>query len=149
MRLAGDDDEFLLRMAEVHDSEAHSFEIVEDHVVVVTANLALRRPVARVTLASREARRGCGFLAAAYTVAVWREQVAAGLPILGPCLDCGQPTGCFCDGCGQPRCTVCDDDGSVCTVCQRPTVARHPLAAARPRSSAVDAADGAAPGTQD
>ena len=43
-----------------------------------------------------------------FSMHVQQAQESMGLPILPPCLFCGQPTGCFSDCHNVPSCSICD-----------------------------------------
>lgn len=45
-----------------------------------------------------------------FSLFIWHEQAAAGLPFLAGCNWCGLPTGNFCD---------CDSQTSICTLCEK------------------------------
>ena len=78
--------------------------------------LAARRPVGRLSLATRKERSRCPYLAATHTVEIWATTFERGLTFLPPCA-CGHPTGNFCDLCARAICTDCEnaDDTCLCT----------------------------------
>ena len=119
IRSSGDDELFFERLAQLRLTRASSLLGVEDGVVLVSASLALRRPVGRSQLACWVARLCCRDLAAAFSIYVWRQQASCGLPLLGPCEGCGQPTAGFCSVCGRPHCTACKGAfGPCCSGCR-------------------------------
>ena len=118
IRSSGDDEQFFERLAQLRLTRACSLLGVEDGVVLVSAYLALRRPVGRSQLASWDARLCCRDLAAAFSIYVWRQQASRGLPLLGPCEECGQPTVGYCDVCGRPHCTACKEAFGPCSGCR-------------------------------
>jgi len=82
----------------------------------VLLSVSLRRPIARIQLATRIARIKCVMLRAAYTLYIWSWQKLARLPLTCACTFCGLPTGRWCDSplftgegfCGKAVCTECD-----------------------------------------
>ncbi len=79
--------------------------------------LAATRPVARIGLASPEARWACPALRAASALNVWALQARYGFPQVPQCGACGLPTGSFCDGCGYAFCTMCGEVAADCPRC--------------------------------
>ena len=88
--------------------------------------MAIKRPVGRSHLASREDREECVFLAAAFFLDMRREQIlaftseGARYPLTPPCSRCGLPTGSWCGRyrdvelqCARPLCTTCDKDWGI------------------------------------
>ena len=84
--------------------------------LAATVAIALGRPVGRPALSAVAARRDAAPLRASFTLLLWTEQCAAGLPCTPACRLCGLPTGGFCDDCGFPICSSCEEV-SDCQVC--------------------------------
>ena len=97
------------RYAHEYDGSDAPIDTRYVHEDAVARRLALRRPVARVFLASIEARRLCTFLRAAWSVYMWDQQIANALPLLRGCRSCGHPTGMWCSNCRCAMCSRCDD----------------------------------------
>ena len=101
-------------------------DLVDPSDLLTYQLLAVKRPVGRSHLATKQDRATCILLAAAFFLDVRRAQLEAFLSVgprhalTPPCSCCGIPTGGWCDICSRPLCTGCDDDGATpcCTSCE-------------------------------
>ena len=91
--------------------------------------LERRRPIGRAWLATRYARYMCARLAAAYTLCWQDVHRTWRLPIRMGCVNCGAPTGSFCDNCGDALCADCNEE--FMGICRR----RPPLSNGRVRDT--------------
>ena len=90
-----------------------------------TSEVALRRPVGRIRLCTRESRIECQYLRAAFTMWIWGLQEAEKIKVLPACTWCGLPTGCWCDDCRGAVCTECDHVYSKCRRCEHDPGAKN------------------------
>jgi hypothetical protein len=92
--------------------------------------LAARRPVARVALASREAREACPCLRAAWWLDQATDALLRGEPLWPACQWCGTATGNWCEGApgrvctgehthlgARALCTGCEELHGACRTC--------------------------------
>ncbi len=124
----------LLKQRAAHNFMDSPLDLRAPGIELIFERIASRRPIARIALSEREGRLGERELAAAWAVHVWRLEERAGGHLLPACVDCGTPTGCFCDandlsgvGCGRSLCDECDRDaGGLCRRCRRGGRPRFP-----------------------
>ena len=105
---------------------SNSFFIENSTETLVVRNLAVRRPVARVSFSTRDDRRNCEYLRAAFILfdraQAIREALQERLPMqvyLRPdCRACGIRTAGWCEICRAGLCQECDtEDQGVCPIC--------------------------------
>ena len=81
--------------------------------------LAIRRPIARIHLATRSARRECASLRSAFALSSRRYNVEKNGSdlVLPDCRDCGLPAASWCEECGVPLCHLCENEFDYCLEC--------------------------------
>ena len=80
---------------------------------VWVTRIAALRPTARLAVSSRQCRRDCPFLAAAYTCQLWDFQHQTDTLLGVPCR-CGNLADGTCGLCGRPRCGQCRLADGLC-----------------------------------